>query len=97
MHQLGRRFLSEVIRADGSRDPIGRVDSWNFDDQTPVRLDHPIEVFPGDRLGVQCTYDNPLDHRVRFGEGTDDEMCFDFMLVYPVNDIPLSRRRCIGL
>jgi len=97
MHQLGTRFLSEVIRSDGRREPIGRVDAWNFDDQTPVRFDHPIEVLPGDRLGVRCSYDNPHDQRVRFGEGTDDEMCFDFMLVYPVQDIPLARRRCIGL
>jgi hypothetical protein len=35
----------------------------------PVRLD------PGDKLRVECTWDNPTMKDVTWGEGTGDEMC----------------------
>jgi hypothetical protein len=34
-----------------------------------VRLD------PGDKLRVECTWDNPTMKDVTWGEGTGDEMC----------------------
>jgi hypothetical protein len=96
MHQLGTRFLSEVIHADGSREDIGRVDSWDFDNQRSIPLTPSIRLAPGDRLGINCTYDNPSDRPVGFGEGSEDEMCFDFMLVYPIQHLRPEERKCIG-
>jgi len=97
MHQLATSFLSEIIRADGSREDIGRVDSWDFDNQTSIPFAPPLQIRNGDRLGIRCTYDNPHDFPVGFGEGSEDEMCFDFLLVYPIEHIPAARRGCIGL
>jgi hypothetical protein len=38
-------------------------------------------VKKGDTLSVSCTWDNPTDEDVNWGEGTGDEMCLGTMLV----------------
>ena len=42
----------------------------------------------GSKLTVSCTYENHTGHPVSFGERTEDEMCFNFMMVYPIDAIP---------
>ena len=45
-------------------------------------------IEPGDRLVTTCEYSSTSrDTPTRFGEGTDDEMCFNFMLVYPAQGL----------
>jgi len=95
MHQLATSFLSEVVRSDGSRTELGRIDTWSFDDQVSIPMDPAVRVNPGDRLSITCRYDNPTDRFVGFGEGSEDEMCFDFLLVYPVDRMPVGGRKCI--
>jgi hypothetical protein len=97
MHQLATSFLSEVIRADGSRQDLGRIDAWNFDDQTSIAMEPPVRVNRGDSLRINCRYNNPTDRFVGFGENSEDEMCFDFLLVYPVDHMPVGQRKCIGI
>lgn len=88
MHRLGRRFRSEVLRADGSVIPLSIVDPWDFENQEGYPMSPPVRVRLGDQVRVTCTYDNPGSTTVRFGENTEDEMCFDFMLVYPITRWP---------
>ena len=38
------------------------------------------------------TYDNPGAQPVFFGEATEDEMCFNFVMVYPVEAIGENRQ-----
>jgi hypothetical protein len=98
MHTHGTRFLSEVVRSDGSRVEISRVDNWDFNNQTSFPRDPPITIRGGDGVRVTCTYNNPSDRAVRFGENTDDEMCFDFMLVYPITNWPADTPRfCVNI
>jgi hypothetical protein len=40
-------------------------------------------VTTGDVLRTRCTWKNPTDNVISFGEGTADEMCFDFLGYYP--------------
>jgi len=41
------------------------------------------QVLPGDTLQTTCYYDNPNPTSVGFGPKTTDEMCFDFIAVFP--------------
>jgi len=66
--------------------------SWDFNQQSPTHLKAVIQ--PGDRLVTHCVYSSQTkDKRTRFGEGTDDEMCFNFLLVYPADGI----RMCMDI
>ena len=44
-----------------------------------------VDVRAGDQLEMTCGYDNPNDFAVTAGEGTNDEMWFDFMVVTPAS------------
>ncbi|GFH29821.1 MOXD1 1, partial [Haematococcus lacustris] len=45
----------------------------------------PPHLRPGDSLVTQCSYDSTTRTEVtRFGEGTMDEMCFTFIMYYPL-------------
>ena len=48
---------------------------------------------PGDSVRTTCTYDNPGSIPVTFGENTENEMCFDFVLAYPID--ALAERKCM--
>jgi hypothetical protein len=84
MHKLGTGFRTQHLRGatnmgDLVNIPIG---TWNFDSQ----LHYPIprrQVLPGDTLKTTCYYDNPNPTSVSFGTKTTDEMCFDFITVFP--------------
>ena len=55
---------------------------WDFNQQAPSFTRR--KILPGDRLITHCVYNTESRTKdTRFGEGTDDEMCFNFMLVYP--------------
>ena len=87
MHQLGRRIEASVLRADGEVVPLARIDDWDFHWQRVYPFVEPVDVFPGDRLRVECDFDNSpanqpivngeqLEPRdMDFGEGSFDEMC----------------------
>ena len=34
-------------------------------------------------MRTRCVFKNPTDSTVKFGEGTGDEMCFNFIGYYP--------------
>ena len=46
-------------------------------------------------LTTTCTYDNPDGGPVGFGEDTEDEMCFNFVLTYPIDIVPADYRVCM--
>jgi len=70
-----------------------RTGSWDFNQQSPSHVKAVIK--PGDRLVTHCTYNSESStQRKTFGEGSDDEMCFNFLLVYPAESVPFM---CIDL
>jgi hypothetical protein len=87
MHGLGKRYTTEIIRNHGSGmetvELLTSVNPWDFNDQTSYPQAPPVVVNGGDGVRVTCTYDNPGPNTVSWGENTEDEMCFDFLLVYP--------------
>lgn len=100
MHRLGSGFTTEHIR-NGQR--IGYVDNiplgtWKFDGQTLYPHNElgtgRIQVLPGDVLKTTCYYTNTTGASVGFGTRTSDEMCYDFLGVYPYSQL---RRGCGSL
>lgn len=96
MHQLGRAFRTEIRRGGSASDVDVLVDvpRFDFNAQQSYRHDPTIQINPGDSVVTRCTYDNPGSGTVTFGEATEDEMCFNFAMVYPAP--PPERRRCVG-
>jgi hypothetical protein len=95
MHELGTQISTEILRGgeNGTAETLVNVDPFAFQNQKYYPHEPEVLLHPGDALRTQCTYDNPSDHRVWFGEGTDDEMCFNFVMVYPL-DIVGENRQC---
>ena len=87
MHQLGRGMRSTVHRLDGTTEAITDVPAFDFESQGMSFHDPELIVHPGETITTTCTYDNPNPYPVFFGEGTNDEMCFDFVLAYPVDTL----------
>lgn len=76
MHQLGRVGELYLEKAGGSRVKVLHIPDWNFHWQQQYMLDAPVRFEPGDKLRLRCTFDNSGSMReVRWGEGSDDEMC----------------------
>jgi hypothetical protein len=86
MHEIGSTLKTSILRADGTEETLIDLTGWSFEAQ--IIYDTPTTVYPGDRLRTTCNYDNPYDFAVMFGEGTQDEMCFNFMYISPPADSP---------
>jgi hypothetical protein len=83
-HQFATSFKTELIRASGEVITLSDVDPWDFENQTGYIKDPPVRVEPFDTIRATCTWDNPTDQTITWGENTEDEMCFDFMTIYPI-------------
>lgn len=98
MHQLGRSGRVWVERAASSASGGGtecllEIPRWDFHWQGAYGLVEPRTIFPGDRLGIECHWDNSaanqpifegerqLPRNVEWGEGTLDEMCMAALYV----------------
>jgi hypothetical protein len=68
------------------------IPHWHFHWQGSYQLAEPIVLRADDELTVRCTYDNTAERRahegvsspvvdVRWGEGTEDEMCIGYVTV----------------
>ncbi|RLB50398.1 MAG: hypothetical protein DRJ42_18930 [Deltaproteobacteria bacterium] len=94
MHQLGTKFITEIHPSgDASRaETLVEIERWDFNNQTSYpHVGRTLN--PGDAIATRCTYDNPSDTTVSFGERTEDEMCFNFLTVYPLSNFPSAERR----
>lgn len=81
MHKLGRNLRSVVTR--GGETIMLQDVPYDFENQTFQLVTPHIELRPGDTLTTYCTYDNNTGATVRFGESSDDEMCFTDIFYYP--------------
>ncbi|KFE64416.1 hypothetical protein [Hyalangium minutum] len=85
MHTLGTRARLEVLRQAGGTECLLDIPRWNFSWQNSYRLREPRELMPGDRLTVECHWDNSAPGAVdtHWGEGTHDEMCLGILYMTP--------------
>jgi hypothetical protein len=89
MHVLATKSKFEVTR--GSAEPIVLHDMpYSFEEQTYWKMAPEFQVQQGDRIRVTCTWVNPVGNgTVRFGDSTNQEMCFTGMYRYPAQDAGL--------
>ena len=73
MHTRGRQI---TVNADSTC--LVNIPSWDFNWQQLYQFQIPLLLKAGSRLRLSCTWDNTGDKAVRWGEGTDDEMCLNY-------------------
>jgi len=95
MHQLGTGFTTEILGGGRSGDVemLDEITAWDFNAQTFYRQDPVVVINPRDALRTTCTYDNPSERTVSMGQRTEDEMCFNFMMIYPITALPSQMAR----
>jgi hypothetical protein len=71
MHQYGQRI--EIFRGMPDTGEMLFDELFTFRDQPTVPMH--FTVTPSDTISVRCTYDNPNDTAVNYGESSLDEMC----------------------
>ena len=54
-----------------------------FDFQTQISYSAQVEIQPGDTLTTTCTFATPTP----FGQGTNQEMCYNFVIAYPAGQL----------
>ncbi len=80
MHELGR---TQRLVARGAADAcLGDVTQWNFHWQRLFFYAAPVDLAPGVTLAITCGYDSTSRTApTRRGEGTQDEMCIQYLYV----------------
>ena len=58
---------------------------WNFDLQSTT--DQVMDIAPTDQINLDCEYDNPTTSAIKYGESSDNEMCFFVMFYYPFDQL----------
>lgn len=85
MHQLGLRMRVSV-RGPRFGERVLHDDDYDFDHQR-IFATEPVELEAGDRVEVACTFENPHDRTVGWGDSTLDEMCFAGVGLYPADGL----------
>lgn len=87
MHTRGKSGKIWIKRKDGTEVCLLNIPKWDFNWQGDYRFTKPIELNPGDKVGIQCSWDNTAENQplvdgkkikptdLKWGEGTQDEMC----------------------
>jgi hypothetical protein len=83
MHRIGTNMYTEVIRMDGTIEPMFDQPFSN-ENQINYSLDPFIVMKPGDRIRAECTFFNKTQAAVNFGQSTDAEMCYQFAVAHPI-------------
>jgi hypothetical protein len=87
MHTNGTTFRTDITRA-GRTIPLVEVTAWDFANQQAFAKDpETTTIQAGDGLKTTCTYRNPTTSPIRFGEKTENEMCFNFVVAYPITRV----------
>jgi len=85
MHQIGRKLSSYHTR-DGVDTMM--VDVPNYDFNYQIGYETNVELDVSDVVTTRCTWENTSNENVGFGEGSFDEMCFNFVSYYPRITLP---------
>ena len=81
MHEIGQAFDLRHTPVGGEETSILALSTWDFETQLFYEL--PVEFAAGDRLTVECDFENMSGDIVRAGARTQDEMCYAFTYVTP--------------
>ena len=93
MHKAGTYSKLEVIRQGGKVETILEK-PFEFDNQTTYMLPTPVVINPGDKLKTTCRFRNPTSIAKRYGESSDEEMCYLFTTAYPAGSLHNGKNGC---
>ncbi len=88
MHLLGRTIKVEVKDADGTVRPMINIEDWDFNWQGFYTFGEAVKLPAFSTVWLTSSYDNSANNprnpnnplkAVRWGEGTEDEMCLAFL------------------
>jgi hypothetical protein len=75
MHTRGTKATTKIERSGGGEECMLDIGQWNFHWQGSYSFDKPKTFNPGDKLSLECHWNNPDATDLNWGEGTGDEMC----------------------
>ena len=82
MHTHGQAMSTErVPGGNGTPEMVFEQKQFSFEAQANFPISKSVQ--PNDVMRTRCAWKNPTDATVGFGEGTGDEMCFNFIGYYP--------------
>jgi hypothetical protein len=82
MHQLGAHLKATAETASG--DPIVLTDRpYSFEEQRYYPLSPAVSLKAGDKVNIECEYNNTTGETVGFGDSSLKEMCFTGLFRYP--------------
>lgn len=92
MHNRGVSAHLEIQRPDGDECLLD-IPRWDFSWQFGYGLKTPTVIQPGDKLGIECHWDNSPENQpsvggapmapsdLNWGDGTNDEMCLGTLFI----------------
>jgi hypothetical protein len=92
MHQFATHQKVELIR--GGASTVLHDLSYDFKEQKYYLKTPEVQVQQSDQIRVSCTWVNTTTSSVRFGESSNDEMCFTGLYRYPAANSGVFS--CIG-
>ena len=104
-HFLARRMEGWAVLPNGRKEPLLRINDWDFNWQGDYHYERPVRLPKGSSIWMRYTYDNSTNNvrnpsftprRVRYGPQSNDEMAeLWFQFVAPLtNDLSaLSKAR----
>jgi cytochrome c5 len=96
LHRNGRAQKSIVRHADGSSETLNDG-PFDFNDQRIFPVTNAageVVVRPGDVVTTTCSYD--ASNVFTFGSGTSDEMCYNFVVAWPVGSLSNGAPGLVG-
>jgi hypothetical protein len=81
-HRLATYMKFIAQKRDG-RQIVMHDEPFDFEEQVSHGLPTEVVLETGDTVTTTCTYTNPTNQDIQFGENTDNEMCFNFAVYYP--------------
>lgn len=88
MHEIAQSFRTVVTDGAGNERCMVDIPAWDFEWQGGYFYKQPMMLQPGETIRTSCTYNNSTNQTVGFGEGTSDEMCFQFNFVVDDGSLP---------
>lgn len=93
MHSLGTNMKTIINRSGGESTTV-LDEPYDFDQ--PMFYPQRQELRPGDTLSVVCSFFNPNDNGVAWGDTSDDEMCYNFVTSYPARALDNAALSLLG-
>lgn len=84
MHQTATHMTVTAVPTSGTETTLFD-EEYSFDSQVYQAIAPEMQMQVGDQLRVDCTYDNPTNRTLRFGESSEDEMCYAGVYRYPAS------------